>query len=170
MSSTEGEFKSNYIPHDILQEYLIDRLAMVGLECEQYGTDGDRGYKENPSSGYGPDLKVFADGDLCGYVEVKSKRLERNGDEWIGRLDKSHFEEYLYGNDHDFDGAKEEDVPVIIYFGLIDDETIIRDGFIPVKDEDQVQEGFRNGSDIVVTLERDDFRNLTWLLYKLGIQ
>lgn len=171
MTTEKNQFKVNYEPHDTLQNYLVDRLAMIGLETEQYGTDGDRSYQENPEGGYGPDLKVYADGELCAYIEIKSKRLERNGDEWYGRLDKRHWEEYLYGNDHDFNGAKNEDVPVVIFFGVVDESTgvIVRDGFIPVEDEDQVQEGFRAGGDIVVTLDKDDERNIHWLLYELGI-
>ena len=171
MSTDENLFRDNYVPHDILQNYLVDRLSMIGLTTEQYGTDGDRSYQKNPESGYGPDLKVYAEDELAAYVEIKSKRLDANGDEWYGRLDKRHWEEYLYGNNFDFDGAKNEDVPVVIFFGVVDDSTgvIVRDGFIPVEDEDQVQEGFRVGGDIVVTLDKDDERNIHWLLYELGI-
>jgi hypothetical protein len=164
------EFAQNYDIHDILQYHLTDRLSMIGLDVEQFGFDGDRGSK-NYDAGFGPDLKIYADGELCAYIEVKSKRLSANGDEWYGRLDKQHYDEYLYGNEHGFDGAKNEDVPVVIYFGVVDEESgvIVRDGFIEVESEEQVQDGFRLGGDIVVTLDKDDERNIHWLLYELGI-
>ncbi len=157
-------------PHDLLQDYLIDRFSMIGLETEQFGYDGGRGV-DDAAYAYGPDMKVYADGELVAYIEIKSKRLDANGDDWYARLDKDHWEQYMYGHDFGFDGAKGEDVPVVIYFGVVDEDNgvIVRDGFIPVESEEQVQDGFRLGGDIVVTLDKDDERNIHWLLYELGI-
>ncbi len=170
MTAMKNDFETNYEPHDCLQNYLTDRLSMIGLDVEQFGYDGDRSAKDY-SGGYGPDLRIYAGGELCAYIEVKSKRLSANGDEWYARLDKDHWEEYLYGHEHGFDGAKNEDVPVVIFFGVVDEDTgvIVRDGFIPVENEEQVQDGFRLGGNIVVTLDKDDERNIHWLLYELGI-
>lgn len=172
MTNTQemSEFERNYTVHDILQDYLTDRLCMAGLDVEQFGTDGDRSTKDY-SGGYGPDLKVYKQGELAAYVEIKSKRLAKSGDEWYARLDKKHFDQYLYGHDFGFDGAKNEDVPVVIFFGVVDEDSgiIVRNGFIPVEDEDQIEEGFRSHGDIVVTLDKDDERNIHWLLYQLGI-
>lgn len=161
-----NQFLKDYNIHDVLQNYLESNLELMGLDIRQHGTD-DR-HSGTIWKGYGPDITVYKDGELICYIEIKSKRL--TSDDWYGRLDRHHWEEYLYGDDDNFfDGAKNVDVPVFLYFGVVDEETdtVVRDGFISVDDEDQVVEGFKCRGDIIVELDTVQSRNFNWLYRQL---
>ena len=184
-SSSNNTFKQDYTVHDTLQFYLESKLKANGLTCVQYGTDNRD--DDDCYVGYGPDIAVYrnyptdewertgdiADEDvveselLC-YIEVKSKRW--TSPEWFGRLDRDDWEEYLYGS-AGFNGANNVDVPVYLYFGVVDEENelIVRDGFIEVKGEDQIIDGYPTGGSIVVELDTVDVRNFEWLFHQLGV-
>lgn len=164
METRDRSLAVNYEPHDILQQFLERKLQAHGYEVEQYGLD-DRHSDDLQFSGK-PDLRVYVDEELVAYIEVKSKRA--SSDEWFGRLNRRHWDNYLYGNE-EFTGAKELSVPVFIYFGVVeeDDNRIIRDGFIEVNGEDQVVEGFRSYGNTVIELDETDTRNYQWLNYRL---
>lgn len=160
-----NQFLKDYNIHDVLQNYFETNVELAGLEVEHYGTD-DR--HANLRRGYGPDLAVYNADELLCYVEVKSKRL--SSDDWYGRLDRHSWEDYLYGDeDGFFNGAKEVDVPVFLYFGVVDEDKddVIRDGFIQIDDEDQVVEGFKVHGDVVVELDTVQSRNFNWFYRQL---
>lgn len=162
----DNDIVTNYQPHDIAQHVLIDRLEGAGYVVEQHGTDDRHG---EVKFGDGPDLAVYeldeeAEGEnLLGYVEVKSKRA--GNEEWFGRLNRRHFEEYL-------SVARESPVPVFIYFAVVDmDEGMVtRDGFIEVQSPDQIETGLMSKGNAVVCLDETDTRNFTWLYYRLDEQ
>jgi len=161
----ERSFQQQYEAHDVLQDHLKKQLTTRGFDYKQYGVD-DRTADEIYFSGR-PDFAVSFGNRLVAYVEVKSKRLSSGDGEWFGRLNRRHWENYLHGSD-EFAGAESLDVPVILYFGVIDEEKelVIRDGFIEVSHEDQVQNGFTVHGNVVLCLDEDDVRNFQWFTYR----
>ena len=150
-------FLENYDKHDIAQAWLVSKLEGAGFDVRQHGEDNR--HADEIQFGEGPDLAVFRDDTLCGFVEVKCK----TSSEWFGKLNRRHFNHYL---DHD----EEHDVPTFIFFALLDEdrEMIVRDGIIPVDSEDQIQGGFYAYGNEVVELDLDDTRNLQELYYCLN--
>jgi hypothetical protein len=173
MQVRENTLNENYTPHDILQEYLEARLEEAGFEVAQHGTDDRDHDSERISYGDGPDIAVYHDQQLLCYIEVKSKRV--GNEDWFGRLNRHHFEEYLWGETElsdghtDFEGARNIDEDVFLYFGVVDEDdgVVTRDGFLPVRDDGQIEEGFRANGNIVVGLDTSEEKSFNWLFYQL---
>jgi len=106
----DNSLQSNYQPHDIASGVLIQRCEELGYTVEEHGDD--KRDSEEVYSGTGVDYRVLSpdDGRTCGYFEVKSKRSE----EWIGRLNRTHMEEYA-----GFAAYVEQ--PVVLAFALVDE-------------------------------------------------
>lgn len=153
-----------YEPHDVLQRFVVNKLTAHGYRTEQFGID-DR-HSDDLKFSAKPDLAVTDDGDCVGYVEIKSKEL--TSADWFGRLNKRHWENYLYGGEG-FAGAHNVDVPVILAFGVVDTDTnlVCRHGFIEVSGSEQVDGGFVAHGNVVVKLDENRVRNVHWLNERL---
>jgi len=167
-----------YEPHDFAQELLEDRLERHGFTVEQHGDDAR--HADEILYGDGPDLAVyrlapnvkpnecglgstfintntgrFVSSDnayeLVAYIEVKSKEHEK----WYGRCNRRHFNEYV-------NFAAEVDVPVFIWFALVDadDGVCLRDDFLQVEDTDQI-DGEVIDTDTEIVFEHDDIEHVT---------
>jgi len=146
-----------YEPHDVAQEIITRRLKRHGFFVEQHGDDAR--HVDEIMFGDGPDIAVYRlqdnverndDGlgstfintntgrfvnqddayDLVCYIEIKSKESQ----EWYGRCNRRHFDEYV-------NFANEVDVPVFIWFALVDSENnaCLRDDFFEVDGVDQIE-------------------------------
>lgn len=148
----------NYNLHDIAEAYFRGRVEETGLQTEQWGLDNRhddeaitfdnkmdlRLWRPHPSTDadiHVPDTytgeyvtQEYYDGNLMvdvdqwqlrGLVDVKSKRSE----DWLGVLNLRHFAHYA-------EWARKYDVPVFIYFTLVDmDEEEVGDENILVEVE-----------------------------------
>jgi len=116
-----------YKPHDVAEDRLVARLETHDFEVIEHGTN-DR-HSEEVYLGHGPDLQIKRDGEVVAYIEVKSKESP----EWFGRCNRRHYEEYC-------EFAKSVDVPVFIWFALVDmdTDTLQREAFVEVEDADQI--------------------------------
>jgi hypothetical protein len=163
LNARDRSLEHNYAPHDVAQDFIRRRLVGTGYDVEQCGID--KRHADVVEYSGKPDLKVFRGEELLAYIEVKSKRADNDG--WFGRLNRRHFENYLHGSE-DFIGAANLSVPVLLYFAVVDEDRqlIIRDGFIPVESEDQIETGFTSKGNAVVCLDEDDVRNFQWFRWK----
>ncbi len=118
-----------YSVHDVGYEMLVRRLQRHGFHVEDHGDD--KRHLDRIVFGEGPDLVVYDEdgGEKVAYIEIKCKESEQ----WFGRCNRRHFTEYV-------NVANEVDVPVFIWFALLDadENTLLRDGFFEVKDTDQI--------------------------------
>jgi hypothetical protein len=127
----DNDLETNYEPHDIAEEFLTYRLERV-YDCHVEAHGDDARHAEAVYFGDGPDQAVYHDEDdeePVGYIEVKSKRLS-TGEEWFGRVNRRHWNHYV-------EFAESVDVPVYIYMTLVDEDdgAIVREGFIEVNDD-----------------------------------
>ena len=144
-----------YEPHDFAQELLEQRLKRHGFTVEQHGDDAR--HADEILFGDGPDVAVYATDDdggpteLVAYIEVKSKENEK----WYGRCNRRHFNEYV-------NFAAEVDVPVFIWFALVDadDGLCLRDDFFQVEDTNQI-DGEVIDTDTEIVFEYDDLEHVT---------
>ena len=117
----------SYKVHDFGEAILKTRLQNHGYTVEDHGDDAR--HVDRVVFGDGPDLAVFDDGELVAYIEIKCKESQ----EWYGRCNRRHFNEYV-------NFANEVDVPVFIWFALVDtdEDVCCRDGFFQVESTDQI--------------------------------
>jgi len=116
-----------YQPHDVAEEILTQRLERHGFDVIQHGDEAR--HADQILFGEGPDKEITYNGETVAFIEVKSKEQA----EWFGRCNLRHFKEYV-------NFSNEVDVPVMIWFGLVDAEDNIckRSGFFEVEDTDQI--------------------------------
>jgi|APHM01.1.fsa_nt_gi hypothetical protein len=149
-SVRDRSLEKAYDVHDVGYEILVRRLQRHGFHVEDHGDDARE--LDRIVMGDGPDLRVYdeEDGDLLGYVEIKTKESA----EWFGRCNRRHFNEYV---NHE----NEVDVPVFIWFALVDadDNVCKRDGFFRVEDTDQIEGEVRVQTQYV--FEKDDLQDVT---------
>jgi len=139
-----------YEVHDVGYEILVRRLQRHGFAIKDHGDDAR--HADEILYGDGPDLSVWStdkDGgadELLGYIEIKTKENER----WFGRCNRRHFDEYV-------NFSTEVDVPVFIWFALVDSEknACLRDGFFRVEDTDQIEGDVIDTQTSVVVSEND---------------
>lgn len=121
--------KDSYEVHDVGHEIIVTRLQAHDFVVEDHGDDAR--HADEVFYGDGPDLAVYDSSgeELLAYIEIKCKESP----EWFGRCNLRHYNEYV-------NFANEVDVPVFVWFALVDQETGIchRESFIPVKDTDQI--------------------------------
>ena len=173
-------FVESYSIHDIGYEILVSRLNAHGYRVEDHGTD-DR-YADEVKYGEGPDLVVYEQRDFVrknedglgstyidertgqfvpeefvyekkGYIEIKTKQ----DPEWFGRVNLRHLREYV-------NFANEVDVPVFLWFALVDDDDTIpmvhREGFLEVEDMDQIDGDVVEVSDETVVFHAEDLHSV----------
>jgi len=107
--------------------HLKARLQAHGFTVEDHGDDAR--HADEVYMGDGPDLKVYDDGELVAYIELKVKTSQ----EWFARCNRRHYNEYV-------NFTNEVDEPVFIWFALVDSETeqLHRSAFFEVEDTDQI--------------------------------
>jgi hypothetical protein len=127
MQVRDRTLAENYEAHDVAQEYFEKRCKELGITVVQHGDDAR--HADDVFFGDGPDTELRVDDERRAYTEVKSKRLS-TGAEWFGRLNRRHYEEYQ-------EFAREVDVPVVIFFALVEEQTgcIHRQAFVRVDPE-----------------------------------
>lgn len=103
----DNSFSSNYDKHDVGTAMVRDKLGEHGLTVFEHGDDRR---DEDVYSGTGVDQGVQYNGDVCGYIETKTKKSI----EWMGRCNYHDFDEYV-------GFARYVDVPVFIYFAHVTD-------------------------------------------------
>lgn len=162
-----------YAVHDVGYEILVRRLSRHGFVVQDHGDDAR--HADEILYGDGPDLAVYRVAEhvtpndsglgsmwintntgrfvsrrdaheLVGYIEIKTKENER----WFGRCNRRHFDEYV-------NFSREVDVPVFIWFALVDSDEnrCLRDGFFQVEDTDQI-EGEVIETDTKLVVDEDD--------------
>jgi len=129
-----------YSVHDIGYEMIVRRLKRHGFYVEDHGDD--KRHLDRIVFGEGPDLVVYdeEEGEKLAYIEIKCKEKEQ----WFGRCNRRHFNEYV-------NVANEVDVPVFIWFALLDtdEQTLLRDGFFEVEDTDQIDGEIKSDTEYV---------------------
>jgi hypothetical protein len=170
----DRSFLEAYKVHDVGEEAVRAILASHGLSVEQHGDDAR--HADEIYFGSGPDLAVYKlppsvqentagvgsqyiDTDtgqfvslterleLVGYIELKCKEDPA----WFGRCNLRHFREYV-------NFANEVDVPVYIWFGLVDSDEnrVLRQALFPVEDTDQIAGDVVNVSAQDIVFRPDD--------------
>lgn len=166
MSVRDQSLESAYQTHDIGQDLLEARLEAHGFTIEQHGTDNREA--DEVVYGFGPDIAVHSSNDEgpVAYIELKTKTDE----EWFGRCNLRHYREYV-------NFSNEVDVPVFVWFALVDDSYsessgqpsssedgevdeangfIHRDAFVEVEDTDQIDSDLYDVSTEEVVFYEED--------------
>lgn len=104
----DQSFEDAYKVHDVGSALVRDRLQEYNLQAFQHGDD--RRDEDDVYSGTGVDLGVQHSGDVCGWIEVKTKQSE----DWMGRYNYVDHEEYR-------GFATYRDEPVFVYFCHVKD-------------------------------------------------
>jgi hypothetical protein len=127
MAVRDRPLEESYKTHDIGMVHLRQRLNAHGFTVEEHGDDAR--HADEVLYGDGPDLKVYDDGELVAYIELKVK----TSPEWFARCNRRHYNEYV-------NFTNEVDEPVFIWFALVDAETeqLHRSAFFEVEDTDQI--------------------------------
>jgi hypothetical protein len=141
----------SYEVHDVGYDFLVRRLTRHDLLVVDHGDDNR--HVDDVIYGDGPDLAVHQTGEdgglgeLLAYIEIKTKESP----EWFGRCNERHFKEYV-------NFANEVDVPVFIWFALVDseDERLLRDGFVRVETRDQIEGDVIEVSERAVVFDPED--------------
>jgi hypothetical protein len=148
-SVRDRSFKDAYEIHDIGYEIIVARLEAHGFHVEDHGDDArdvDEIYL-----GDGPDLAIYESesGSLVAYIEVKCKQDE----EWFGRCNLRHYREYV-------NFSNEVNVPVFVWFALLDEDTnvIHRDAFHEVTDMGQLDGDVMDVTGDEIVFYEDDVR------------
>ena len=155
-------FLEAYESHDTAQAFLEQKLHRHGYTVEEMGIDKRHEDIDDPS--VIPDLRVSRHGQVRGYLEPKSKSAEYAN--WFGRLNYRHFKEYC-------EFAEDMERPVILYFAVVDDSMhgspVVREGFCPVVDENQIVDRMvpNSNPNTVVELDERDFHSWPWLINTL---
>ena len=103
----DNSFSANYDKHDVGTAMVRDKLGEHGLTVFEHGDDRR---DEDVYSGTGVDQGVQYDGDVCGYIETKTKTSA----DWMGRCNLRDWCEYR-------GFATYENAPVYVYFALVED-------------------------------------------------
>jgi hypothetical protein len=160
--SRENTLAENYTKHDIAEQWVTGKLKRHGFTVEKLGID--KRHDMDAESSVCPDLRVSSNGNLCGYIEPKSKSVEYP--QWFGRLNYRHFKEYL-------NFIENEDVPLLLYFAIVDEDgmepKVLREDFIAVYSMDQIVETMvpQSNPNKVVQLDEDDYRSWPWVFGQL---
>jgi hypothetical protein len=130
MEVRDRSLKEAYEVHDVGYEIIVARLTAHGFHVEDHGDDAR--HADEVYMGDGPDLAVYDDEDAedpLAFIEIKTKEDE----DWFGRCNLRHYREYV-------NFSNEIDVPVFIWFALLDSETNVvhRDAFVEVEDMGQL--------------------------------
>lgn len=158
----------NYEKSDIAVAYITDRLEWYGFDVTHVGRD-DRHNTGSPVYGGMPDLQIKSiDGNVCGFIEVKAKSFQY--DDWMGKLNKHHWEKYLDGCTIDRDGDTDEwpgahdlSLPVFVAMVCVNEaeQTVAEEHYIPVQSNDQIEYEFNaQGGKRVVSIDKEHRR--TW--------
>jgi len=155
MQVRDRPLEEAYKSHDVGMDILTSRLEAHGFHCEDHGDDAR--HADEVLYGDGPDVAVYRHFDeldqeavdLKCYIEVKTK----TDPEWFGRCNLRHFREYVQF-------SRNTDVPVFIWFSLIDedDDQLHRDAFIEVEDTGQISEDSVDVSDTEVVFDIEDMQ------------
>lgn len=158
MEVRDRPLEAAYRDHDVGEEVITARLQSHTFEVVEHGDDAR--HADEVFFGDGPDLAVYKDGELVAYIEIKCK----TDPAWFGRCNLRHYREYV-------NFANETDVPVFIWFALVDRNddpetkpwetdtpSIHREAFIEVQDTDQIEgEVVEVGEETVVYYEEDSY-------------
>lgn len=128
-------FERGYELHDVAEAHITQFLQNMGLTVKSWGIN--RREDNHVQGDDKMDLRLQDEDDhLLGQLEVKTK----SNAEWFGVVNRDHFGHYLQW-------AHERDVPTHIYMSLLndDEDSIVRDTFIPVKRWDEYERQ-RNGA------------------------
>lgn len=156
MEARDRSLVEAYQVHDVGDEAVRAVLESHGLQVEQHGDDAR--HSDEIMFGDGPDLAVYRldpaieenkaglgsqyidietgqfvspdkRKELVAYIELKCKEDE----EWVGRCNLRHFREYV-------NFANEVDVPVFIWFGLVNssEDRVLRQSLLEVEGTDQI--------------------------------
>jgi hypothetical protein len=158
MQVRDRPLEDSYKIHDVGQDVLTARLEAHGYHVEDHGDDAR--YAEEVYYGDGPDVAVYQSGDRTAgeamplaYIEIKCKESA----EWFGRCNRRHFEEYVTF-------AAEHDVPVFIWFALVDSDSGIvhRSAFFEVTEDatDQIDGEVVDVSDQEVVFHAEDIHTV----------
>lgn len=152
MAVRDRPLEESYKDHDVGQQILIKQLQAHGFTVEEHGDDAR--HADKVFYGDGPDLAVYKDEDddePCAYIEIKCKTKPR----WFGRCNLRHYKEYVNFNN-------EVDVPVFIYFSLIDrdDNYAHREAFVEVADTDQIAGDVVDVSDDTIVFCAEDIQHI----------
>lgn len=145
----DRSLEAAYEPHDLGQRVLEARLHAHGFTVEQHGTDAR--HIDEVILGDGPDLLVRDDGETVAFVEVKTK----TDPDWFGRLNLRHYREYV-------NFANEVEAPVFVWFALVDEDAdaVVRDAFVEVADDGQIDADLYDASDEEVVFYEDDIERI----------
>jgi len=153
MQIRDRPLEEAYQLHDLAQDMFVSMMESHGYHCEQHGDDAR--HADEVLYGSGPDVAVY-EGDACVptddpvmYTEIKSKE----DPEWFGRCNLRHFREYVQF-------SRDTDVPVFIWFALIDedDDQLHRSAFIEVEDTGQISEDSVDITDTEVVFDIEDMQ------------
>ncbi len=149
MSVRDRSLEEAYEVHDIGHDMLVKRLKAHNFEVEDHGDDAR--HADEVFYGDGPDLAVYQDGEIIAYIEIKCKEKEK----WFGRCNLRHYEEYV-------NFSNEVDVPVFIWFALVEDgsSVIHREAFVEVEDTDQINGDVTEITDIEIVFHEADVKNV----------
>lgn len=157
MQVRDRSLEEAYEVHDVGHDLLVSRLEAHGFHVVDHGDDAR--HADEVFMGDGPDLAIYQYFDeqeqephgLVAYIEVKTKEDET----WFGRCNKRHFKEYV-------NHANEVDVPVFIWFALVDtdDDAVYRDAFVEVTDTDQLDGSIYDVSASEVVFHEDDMERV----------
>jgi len=151
MEVRDRSLEEAYNVHDVGYEFLVRRLLQHDFVVVDHGDDARSA--DEVYMGDGPDLAVYSEAEdggrdeLLAYIEIKSKESP----EWFGRCNERHFKEYV-------NFTKEVDVPVFIWFALVDvaDERLRRDAFFEVTGRDQIEGDVIEVTERAVVVDPDD--------------
>ena len=153
-SVRDRSLEEAYEPHDVGYDILETRLSQHGFTVVEHGDD--KRHVDRIVFGEGPDMALYDtdntdEADPIAYIEIKTKEAEQ----WFGRCNRRHFNEYV-------NFANEIDVPVFIWFALVDaDKGIcLRDGFFEVEDTDQI-DGRAVETDTTLVVDREDIESIS---------
>jgi len=141
-----------YVPHDVGTEYITTKLETHGYHIQAHGDDAR--HADDVYMGDGPDLAVYeneGDEEPIAYIEIKTKE----DPEWFGRLNLRHFHEYV-------NFSNEQDVPVWLWFALVDSdtETIHRTAWLQVQHTDQIDGRVTDATDETMAFYEEDMRSV----------
>lgn len=139
-----NSLKQNYSKHDIGEAYFTGRMNQLGYDVENWGIDmRDDGGEDGVIFDNKMDLRMWDDDTLVGICDIKTK----SSMSWMGKFNLRHLAHYAHW-------ADEYDVPVFVYFTIVDvDEETVGDTNIvlPIEPWDGYEEYVRH-----YTREGDD--------------
>jgi len=141
----DRSLEAAYEVHDLGHDIIVARMEAHGFEVEEHGDDAR--HADEVFYGQGPDLAIYDNGELVTYIEVKTKEAE----EWFGRCNLRHYREYV-------NFTNEVDVPVFIWFALVNEDTsfVHREAFVEVEDLGQLDGEVRDVTESEVVFYEED--------------